>query len=109
MQRTHDNDGELAYAKTLLEEHGYVVVHNQELRSFGPIKRAIFDLVRKRNGVTAVQIFDNVWGSDPDHAPQNLNTVRTHIAQMNKKLATWGMKIKSSGGWHTTYHLVHLE
>jgi hypothetical protein len=107
MSRTHETDGELAYAKELLESAGYLVVHHMELHSLGPIKRAIFDYVRSRNGVTIVQIWDHVWGAKSD-GTQNLNTVRSNIAQLNRYLRKEGLKIKSSGGWHTTYHLTHL-
>jgi hypothetical protein len=107
--RTHETDGELAYAKELLESAGYLVVFKQELRDFGPIKGAIFDYVRRNNGVTLVQIYDHVWGSDRNGGPETLGTLRCHLSQMNKQLRKEGMCIASKGGWHKTYHLVQTD
>ncbi len=71
------------------------------------VKQRLYDFVaRNPQGVNAVQIAAYVYADDPNGGPENyLVAVRTHVFQMNKKLATHGIAVKSCLGRGATYTL----
>jgi hypothetical protein len=73
------------------------------------IKRRIYEYVtRHPEGVNRRQIFDAVYGDDPDGGPENFNVISVHAKEMNKTLAKLGVRLASSGGPFSVYRLVAL-
>src|SRR5579883_331652 len=99
---------EIAKARALLESAGYIVAHKKALMRLSPIRQRILEFVIKRGPVTAGQIRDYVWSSDPN-APESEGAVSVHIYHLNKKLKPYGYKISSSFGPNATYEIKRVE
>jgi hypothetical protein len=61
-----------------------------------PLKRCIFNLVRRRPGITAEELRSLVWASDPNCGPENHKAVHVHVFQLNQLLAPAGITIRGS-------------
>jgi hypothetical protein len=59
-----------------------------------PIKKRIYEAVRRRPGITVQELRDWVWADDVT----DTKCLHVHVAQLNTLLAPHGIKIRSQGG-----------
>ena len=58
----------------------------QEQISLPPIKKRIFNAVRRYPGIDAEALRGLVWAADPDGGPEDRKVLHVHIHQMNQLL-----------------------
>jgi hypothetical protein len=63
-----------------------------------PIKRKIFDTVRRCPGITAEDLRCVVWADDPDGGPEDRKVLHVHVSQLNHLLAPLGLIVRAQGG-----------
>ena len=64
-----------------------------------PIKARIFEVVKRRPGITAQQLRDWVWADDTDGGPlTDTKCLHVHVAQLNALLRPFGIAVRSQGG-----------
>lgn len=61
------------------------------------IKRAIYDAVQKRPGISAEALRSLIWDG-PDGGPECRHTIFVHVAQLNNLLRPHGLCVRSEGG-----------
>src|SRR5262249_24953832 len=84
---------------TICKACGQPVIQPSELPPLSPIKRRIFDAVRRRPGITAQELRDWVWADDIDGGPlTNTKCLHVHVAQLNTLLRPFGIAVRSQGG-----------
>jgi hypothetical protein len=62
------------------------------------IKARIYELVKRRPGITAQELRDLVWAHDIDGGPECRHTIFVHVAQLNDLLRSHGIRVRSEGG-----------
>ena len=95
---------EIKHSQPVCEACGQPVLQRSELPPLTPIQQAIFDIVRKRPGVSAERLRGLVW-QGPDGGPESRNAIFVHIAGLNARLAPLGVTVRSRGG----YRIVRTE
>jgi hypothetical protein len=88
----------------ICEACGQPVLIRSELPPLTPIQQAIFDIVRKRPGVSAERLRSLVWGASG--GPESRSAIFVHVSGLNKRLAPLGVMIRSQGGG---YQIVRAE
>ena len=75
--------------------------------SLPPIKRRIFDAVRRRPGIDTEALRGLVWAADPNGGPEDRKVLHVHIHQLNRVLQFHGLRVRgsTSGG----YRVVSVE
>lgn len=71
-----------------------------------PIKRRIYDLVRKHPGLNARELHDLVWATDRNGGP-GPRGLYVHIAHLNKMLR--GAVVRSGGRGYRVYYAEAAE
>jgi hypothetical protein len=89
----------------ICEACGQPVLIRSELPPLTPIQQAIFDIVRKRPGLSAERLRSLVW-DDPSGGPESRNAIFVHVSGLNKRLAPLGVTVRSQGGG---YQIVRAE
>jgi hypothetical protein len=77
-----------------------------------PRQRQLYELVEKAGtaGIAAGAIFERMYANDPDGGPDSGSSiVSVMVRQLNKKLYTTGLEIRSSRGPYALYRLVNTE
>jgi hypothetical protein len=74
---------------------GQPVIATDEL-ILPPIKRRIFDAVRRRPGINSESLRVLVWAADPDGGPENPKVLHVHVYQLNRLLAPQGLEVRGS-------------
>jgi hypothetical protein len=69
-----------------------------EIPSLPKIKKAIFDAVRRRPGITAEELRCIAWAHDPSGGPADRKVLHVHVSQLNKLIAPLGLMIRAEGG-----------
>lgn len=67
----------------------------------------IFDRVYRagKHGIHRQQLFDYIYGADPNGGPDTgLNTLRSRICYLNRRLRKYGLEISSPG--YTSHYAV---
>jgi hypothetical protein len=63
-----------------------------------PIKQRIYDTVRRRPGITARELLDQVWANDRDGGPlTGTKCLHVHVLQLNRRLAPLGLMVRARG------------
>lgn len=76
----------------------------------GPVRQAIYDYVAKHpHGVTRDQIFNAVYGDDPNGGPIDMQVIAVTVHHINKALAGTGTYIRNTGGRWGVYKLYGAE
>jgi hypothetical protein len=84
------------------------------LYQLSPLQLRIFNSVRSagQHGLTSDQLFDHVYGNDPDGGPASgQRSMHVIICQMNKKLAPQNLAVRGErvgGGRAGIYRLVQI-
>lgn len=73
-----------------------------------PIKREIFEFIRKHPDCSNDAILDAIYQHDPNGGPCS-NVVRVHISRMRKTLRANGLDIPLQHGFGSSYRIVKLE
>jgi hypothetical protein len=61
-----------------------------------PLKRRLFDAVRRRPGIDAESLRVQVWANDPTGGPENPKVLHVHVHQLNQLLAARGLEVRGS-------------
>jgi hypothetical protein len=63
-----------------------------------PIKARILALVQRRPGIDAQTLRELIWANDPNGGPENAKAIHVHVNQLNRILASQGIRIRGSHG-----------
>lgn len=73
-------------------------------------RRQLFDLLASAGsaGMTQADLFERIYGHDPDGGPASSNVISVMIAKLNQRLAPIGMRIRTQRDHHVRgfYRLV---
>jgi len=61
-----------------------------------PIKRRIFDAVRRHPGIDAEALRGQVWATNPNGGPENPKVIHVHIHQLNRLLQPQRIRVRGS-------------
>jgi hypothetical protein len=89
---------EIKHSQPVCEACGQPVLVHSELPPLTPTQQTIFDIVRKRPGVSAEQLRGLVWQHDPSGGPECRNTIFVHLGGLNARLRSIGITVRSEGG-----------
>ena len=70
-----------------------------------PIKRRIFEAVRRHPGIGAEELRSLVWASDPNGGPEDRKVLHVHVHQLNRRLAAHGLRVWAGQGAGRGYRL----
>jgi len=70
-----------------------------------PIKRRIFDAVRRRPGISAEALRQTVWADDPNGGPECHHAIYVHIHQLNRLLTPLGIVVRAPKGAGAGYQI----
>ena len=72
-----------------------------------PIKAQIYEVVRRRPGITPTALRDIVWRLDPNGGPlTGIKCLHVHVAQLNQLLAPYGVCVRSEAGLYRIRNVV---
>jgi len=63
-----------------------------------PIKRRIYDAVKRCPGISAEELRGAVWADDPSGGPEDRKVLHVHVSQLNQLLAPHGIVMRSQSG-----------
>lgn len=70
-------------------------------------QRMVDFLATRPDGATVWEVLGAVYADDPDGGPEDSNVISVMAAQINRKLAPLGYRVRGSGGPGSRYFLIN--
>ncbi len=76
------------------------------LFTLGAMQRRLVDVLRKApDGIPVGRVKELLYSNDPNGGPETNNIIAVMAAQINRKMAKHGLRIRSRGGRFAIYSL----
>lgn len=77
----------------------------------GTKRREVFDYIRRcgGRGVTRTQIFEYLYGADPNGGPDSGSIISVIIWHLNRQIKPQGWIVRGTGGQGSVYQLKRVE